>query len=227
MVAAIDCSDDVNSDTCREFEVMGYPTIRYFPPKYEAGEKKIGKEINKGDGSVMVLRETLVENLIREELDLDSWPSFQRLDAIEKDDLFTNLLDSVKYIFFIYETNVNSTLAAEVILDLYSLRKTISVQRIAESSSLLDEVSMDKEKTGLIVIDRDLSVSNIPLDDDVDRIMIRTKIRSYLDAHHIIVPISSSTVKSNSGEVTPIPSIQDLIKQKQDEAIRDKVSKIR
>ena len=32
VVAALDCADEMNTATCREFEVYGYPTLRFFPP---------------------------------------------------------------------------------------------------------------------------------------------------------------------------------------------------
>ena len=31
VVAGIDCADDNNTATCREFEIMGYPTLKLFP----------------------------------------------------------------------------------------------------------------------------------------------------------------------------------------------------
>ena len=32
MVAGIDCADENNTATCREFEIMGYPTLRLYGP---------------------------------------------------------------------------------------------------------------------------------------------------------------------------------------------------
>jgi thiol oxidase len=227
MVAALDCSVDTNSDTCREFEVMAYPTIRYFPPKYEEGEKKIGVEINKGSGTVEELRERLVEGLVAEEVDVPNWPNFQRQQQVDKDQLFASQPDTVKYIFFVYEPNATSTLAAEVMLDFTGSRTTISVQRIGDSTDLLDEVELDRQKVGLLAVDRELTVTNVALADGVDRTKIRDTINAYCSSHHVSVSTTSSTAKSgkaDSVEVTPIPSIQDLMKQKQDEAIREKVS---
>lgn len=43
-VTALDCSRDENNAICREFEVMAYPTIRFFSPYYADGEQKIGKQ---------------------------------------------------------------------------------------------------------------------------------------------------------------------------------------
>jgi len=31
-IAGIDCADDSNVAICREYEIMGYPTIKFFPP---------------------------------------------------------------------------------------------------------------------------------------------------------------------------------------------------
>ena len=42
-VTAIDCARDENNNICREFEVMAYPTIRFFGPHYVDGEQKIGR----------------------------------------------------------------------------------------------------------------------------------------------------------------------------------------
>ena len=46
VVAAIDCARDENSDICREFEIMAYPTIRYFAPHFTDGPQKIGELSN-------------------------------------------------------------------------------------------------------------------------------------------------------------------------------------
>ena len=40
-VAAIDCAAEANMPTCREYEVMGYPSIKFFPPGTAKGEVKI------------------------------------------------------------------------------------------------------------------------------------------------------------------------------------------
>ncbi|XP_050519822.1 sulfhydryl oxidase 2-like [Daktulosphaira vitifoliae] len=37
-IGAIDCSDSKNSQICRDYEVMAYPTVRYFPPHPKYGD---------------------------------------------------------------------------------------------------------------------------------------------------------------------------------------------
>ena len=40
-LAAIDCAHDENVATCRNYDIMGYPTLKFFPPK--AATKDIGE----------------------------------------------------------------------------------------------------------------------------------------------------------------------------------------
>lgn len=47
-IAAFDCSDDDNAPICREFDVMYYPSLRYFHEEYVEGPKLIGKAVTKG-----------------------------------------------------------------------------------------------------------------------------------------------------------------------------------
>ena len=44
-VGALDCADEANSATCREYEVMGYPTLKFMPPG--GAEKEVGEELLK------------------------------------------------------------------------------------------------------------------------------------------------------------------------------------
>ena len=37
-LAAIDCADDSNVATCRNYDIMGYPTLKFFPPQAAATE---------------------------------------------------------------------------------------------------------------------------------------------------------------------------------------------
>lgn len=39
-LAAIDCAQDENVATCRDYEIMGYPSLKFFPPK--AAKTEVG-----------------------------------------------------------------------------------------------------------------------------------------------------------------------------------------
>ena len=59
-MGAIDCANDDNMPTCREFEVMGYPTLKFFPPK--SGKEELG-EANEGKKEVSALVDSVLAYL--------------------------------------------------------------------------------------------------------------------------------------------------------------------
>ena len=40
-LAAIDCAQDENVATCRDYDIMGYPSLKFFPPK--AAKSEVGQ----------------------------------------------------------------------------------------------------------------------------------------------------------------------------------------
>lgn len=43
-VGGIDCAEETNIPICREYEIMGYPTMLFFPPK--SPETKVSSVYN-------------------------------------------------------------------------------------------------------------------------------------------------------------------------------------
>ena len=75
-VAAIDCANEANSPTCREYEVMGYPSIKLFKPSTLAGD--MGELRQSHDKSVPGLKKSMldfVENLEKEGTWGKNWPN--------------------------------------------------------------------------------------------------------------------------------------------------------
>ncbi|KAK5642762.1 hypothetical protein RI129_008929 [Pyrocoelia pectoralis] len=67
-IAAIDCNDDDNSQLCRDFEIMGYPTLRYFHENYREAQENIGVEVEKGD-DVYSHKKKLIQRIIQEQIE--------------------------------------------------------------------------------------------------------------------------------------------------------------
>lgn len=61
-VAAIDCAQEENMPTCREYEVMGYPSLKFFSPGTPAGE--MGEERQSRDKSVEAIKRDMVTYLL-------------------------------------------------------------------------------------------------------------------------------------------------------------------
>ncbi|XP_066254593.1 sulfhydryl oxidase 2-like [Euwallacea similis] len=65
VVAAINCANDQNYPLCRDYEIMAYPTLRYYPEGFEETPKNYGKNINRGvtagDHRYDLVREIMIE----------------------------------------------------------------------------------------------------------------------------------------------------------------------
>ena len=57
-VAAIDCAMEYNMETCREYEVMGYPTIKFFSPNTPAGD--MGHERQNRDKTIPTIKRDMI-----------------------------------------------------------------------------------------------------------------------------------------------------------------------
>jgi len=117
-VAAIDCADDANTATCREYEVMGYPTLKFFPPLADA--KDVGEERKTKDKSVESIRADMMDYVARCKNNAsvpgtDSWP---RLDPFRSDDTAELWPPSSKaqWAVLIVDSR-DSSAAAEALLD--------------------------------------------------------------------------------------------------------------
>lgn len=64
-VGAIDCADDVNTDTCREYDIMGYPTMKFFPRKSAADF--LGDRVDVKALTVDAIRDAMTSFLMQEE----------------------------------------------------------------------------------------------------------------------------------------------------------------
>ena len=59
-VAAIDCAMEYNMPTCREYEVMGYPTLKLFSPNTPAGD--MGQErVNRMDKTIDSIQSDMIK----------------------------------------------------------------------------------------------------------------------------------------------------------------------
>ncbi|XP_055374073.1 sulfhydryl oxidase 1 isoform X2 [Condylostylus longicornis] len=126
-VAAIDCADDNNNDICREYEILGYPSLRYFSPYYLKGDDqtKIGYQIQSQD--LNEIKKTLIIQAMNESRFDNYWPDFSEITNKDIGHLIENLPEKIKYILIIYE-NENSTLGSNLILD-FSLYDSIQIRR--------------------------------------------------------------------------------------------------
>lgn len=132
-VGVIDCSNEINSQTCRDYEVMAYPTVRYFPP--HTSPTNIGIEFGRSF-SAEVMKNYLVK----------------KLETSQKDGLLTFLCNLQPYenstlesdseymiTFFIIDTP-NNLLAKQLIIDFCPVKKIKIVFALNSNAALVDRL---------------------------------------------------------------------------------------
>lgn len=220
-VMALDCSTDENNAVCRNFEVMAYPTIRFFPPHYEDGAQKIGIPITAHAATDVI--NSLVEQMQNvSSTPSDEWPDFTPLDAsVPRHKLFLpgggggDLRSAPpKYAYLINENESNgTTVGSQVMLDFLDTPLVV-VKRTREPAL----------PSGLAVIVGD-SMAEIKLPvDEFNREKLSAAIRRHLNEHHINV--TEVSTKASTKEPVSEDNISDIMEKKQEEAVREKVKEL-
>ncbi|XP_058829807.1 sulfhydryl oxidase 1 [Topomyia yanbarensis] len=215
-VTALDCSRDENNAICREFEVMAYPTIRFFAPYYEDGAQKIGEPVTAHAEAEVI--NALIEHMQNVTQKPAGWPDFTPLESdAPREQLFNPTEarpDPPKYAYLINENEINgTTVGSQVMLDLLDAPLAV-VKRTKETS----------EPSGLKVIVGD-SMSEIKLPvDEFSRAKVTSAIRKHLSEHHIRV--TEVATKPNNKDSTTEENISDIMEKKQEEALRVKMKEL-
>ncbi|XP_036891225.1 sulfhydryl oxidase 1 isoform X1 [Sturnira hondurensis] len=156
-LAALDCADETNSAVCREFNIPGFPTVRFFKAFSKSGT---GTAMSVAGADVRTLRERLIDAL---ETHSDTWPPAcpplepARLEEI--DGFFAR--NNEEYLALVFERE-GSYLGREVILDL-SQHKGISVRRVLSTEGDVVSKFGVTDFPSCYLLFRNGSVSRVPV----------------------------------------------------------------
>lgn len=212
-VQALDCSRDENNAICRDFEVMAYPTIRFFAPHYKDGTQKIGEHVTAHAEAELI--NALVEHMQNVTSKPPGWPDFSPIDSsAAPSEIFAVAEtgeDPPKYAYIINENEPNeTTVGSQVILDLLDTQLVV-VKRTRNTST----------PSGLkAIIGESMSEIKLPID-EFSRDKVTAAIRKHLAEHH--VRVTEIATKSNNRDHTSEQNIAEVMEQMQEEALREKV----
>ncbi|XP_013103925.2 sulfhydryl oxidase 1 [Stomoxys calcitrans] len=117
-ISAIDCAADENNGICRDYEVMAYPTLRYFGPGYAPSPDNYGiKILTQVPDEIrsLVAEYVAAENKTS---NMTSWPDLKPLQAahtVSTGALFDGLDSLKKFVVIVYEPE-NTTIGIETAL---------------------------------------------------------------------------------------------------------------
>ncbi|EDV56189.1 sulfhydryl oxidase 1 [Drosophila erecta] len=154
IVAAIDCAAEENNGVCRNYEVMGYPTLRYLGPGFQPGPQHYGQSLHTQD--IKEIRETLAGMVAAENLtsshNNSHWPNFHYLSENDSaSSLFEGLSSVKQYVVVVHEPE-NTTLGAEVALFMTQW-PTVSVRRVVDPA-VAAKFKIDPSNRPLSLVDR-------------------------------------------------------------------------
>lgn len=209
-IVAVDCSADENNGLCRTYEVMAYPTVKYFSPNAVFDPKKLGVEVLEQEPEDM--KDKLV-GLLKNETDPPKhWPSLQPLEENNVNNLFIGL-PHVQYIFIAYPEE-DSNVGIEVALDLHSI-KQIAIKQVESTIVAMNLGIM--ENANLYVVNRDYAVDTV-ITENFNREFIRTAIRQYIHNRFSTLPNephnrANTTLVIEEQPVTDDPEREKKVKE--------------
>lgn len=222
-IGAIDCSDDDNTELCRKFDIMGFPTLRYFHEGYEEAEKNVGEQLHKGT-DVNTHRRYLVQHMILEQASGrgQQYPNIQPYNHTDLTHLFTNPPIKAKYIHLIFDTD-DDPLGAEVALDLHLLPNTVVRYMRGEGSTIATSLGL-KEFPALLEMTDDgvRKPHNGPLTRAVIRDTISLAVNPQgLQPLNPAMPIDQPDDVNQALE--DVPDMEALMQARQKVALRAKI----
>ncbi|XP_049724268.1 sulfhydryl oxidase 1 [Elephas maximus indicus] len=156
-LAALDCAEETNSAVCRDFNILGFPTVRFFKAFSKSDS---GTPLSVAGADVQTLRERLIDAL---ETHQDTWPAAcpplepARLEEING--FFAR--NDEDYLALIFEKE-GSYLGREVTMDL-SQRQGLAVRRVLNTEEKVVNKFGVTDFPSCYLLFRNGSVSRVPV----------------------------------------------------------------
>lgn len=227
-ISAFDCSDEDNSPICREFEILGYPTLRYFHEHYQEGAKKFGTDVKKGE-NVDALRNNLIGQMLVEQQEGrgKNWPLLLPYEKPDVMNIFDGVNDKIKYAFVIAENQTN--LAVEVAMDLQKVSEIIvrSVKIIETTDAFKNNYHITSIPKLLAVNRADKSVQHFNTETSSREALI-LQIKKFLTPKGIEISDLNTTSDIFKGKwiENEVPDIAALLEERERQALRLRVKQM-
>lgn len=222
-VGAVDCSDEDNTPICRDFEIMAYPTLRYFHENYQEGPANLGTEVTKGD-DVHSHRRYLLERIIIEQKEGRGkmFPNLIPYSHPNKNYLFDQVPIGTKYVFLVFEKD-NSLYGAEVCMDLYSVQK-IAVRSVQKNNTELINNLSTKNFPSMVVFGDDETFEKFDPAIYNNRESFTTAIKEFLKPKGLHVPDPTpKNIFTGKWLEAQVPDMTTLMEAREFEALKRRI----
>ncbi|KAF7635586.1 Sulfhydryl oxidase, partial [Meloidogyne graminicola] len=139
-LAAINCADPVNIDTCRDSSITHYPLLKYFPRN--SIENNLNSNITVGQPlrsyqSLAQIRDQITRIILTEyEANrYEDWPKFEWLEEVETyNQLWKDIDSHISTLVVLFEANTDSLVGAQLLLDLSSYADKVVARRCVNNA---------------------------------------------------------------------------------------------
>lgn len=222
-IAAINCAEERNTQICREFEIMAYPSLRLFPINYTEGTGIIVQKTH----DVPSLRETVVRelrSLHSESKGAPQWPDLGYYDKSDVGQLWDKLSNDIKYVFIVFQEDNSTTVGHELALDLLDIGH-INIRTTLDESNLGNVLKIE-ERPAVAVLSRNAQDSVIKLSPaKPNRDEIRKSVEVFLKSHQIKVHPETHN-KTGHWRDLEIPDSKQMLNNMMIEALQRKVKSL-
>ncbi|XP_005375520.2 PREDICTED: sulfhydryl oxidase 1 isoform X2 [Chinchilla lanigera] len=155
-LAALDCADETNNAVCRDFNILGFPSVKFFKAFSKNGSETT---LPVAGANVQTLRERLIDALESHDTWPPACPPLEPAKLEEIDGFFAR--NSEEYLALIFEQE-GSYLGREVTLDL-SQHQGIAVRRVLNTEGNVVSKFGVTDFPSCYLLFRNGSVSRVPV----------------------------------------------------------------
>jgi len=218
-LAAIDCAQDENVATCRDYDIMGYPSLKFFPPK--AAKTEIGQQRENGLKEIPTMMHDMAKYMEKISTNISltpiwtkkEWPNFELLTG-SLNTIWTQESGGNDKAILIAEEN-ESALGIFAMMELQTVakEKNILIRRGQFKSSplsdLLKSIQSSKPFVVLSIEKRSESKPTVIYSSDTsDIIKVWPELRNALHIHAKQLEIEKEVVKTP--KVPKVPAVQKV-----------------
>ncbi|KAJ1525244.1 hypothetical protein ONE63_010069 [Megalurothrips usitatus] len=213
-IGVVDCVVEANTPLCRDYEIMHYPTVRFFTAHHQKSDQKgaLGKEIDKGRDAAE-MHHTLATILEKEQLEGrgHSWPNITPYRSSDLHNLWKDVPSSVLYSILIFKDKKNEV-GTDLVLD-YSRIPSIQMRTVSPENEALAKLMQVSNLPAIVVIERGKDIGEILYTQDTSRIGLNIVMQAFLKSKNIDLPEDEDTFKSEDKETPSTKEDSELQKQ--------------
>lgn len=213
-IGVFDCVVEANTPICRDYEIMHYPTVKFFSAHYQKGS--YGQEVDKGKDAPE-MRHILAGLLEKEQLEGRgrSWPNITPYRSSDLHNLWKDSPSSILYSILIFKDKKNEV-GADLVLD-FSRIPSVQIRTVSAENEALAKLMQVSSLPSVVVVARGNDVGEVLYTQDTSRNGLSIAIEAYLKSKNIELPevefVEEDIVKMPAPVTDDYAELQSQVKQ--------------